>query len=272
MNLLTAGVDVSVIALWLGHADTHSTGANLHADMAIKQAAIDRTRPPHAKPGTYQPDPTSWPGSHPCDYADPSTPKPAQERAIPRTVGIFRGSARTSPTSNSSPASSYTSRSCATSPMSSSLPPTTSPGTTSSASCTASDASRPPKQKPNTTINSTTGQPAGSQNRVCQEFGVTDCFLVLLSVAVRRPSKVISKALRCFLPPVGPSLASAAGRVEAHDARYTHFSAACSVVLWNQGCQVRRGRPWLTARSATGVAVSWRGVVPARGWNVGEAL
>ncbi|RNI24756.1 tyrosine-type recombinase/integrase [Flexivirga caeni] len=58
MNLLTAGVDVSVIALWLGHSDTHSTDAYLHADMAIKQAAIDRTRPPGVSPGTYQPEPT----------------------------------------------------------------------------------------------------------------------------------------------------------------------------------------------------------------------
>ncbi len=57
MNLLAAGVDVTVIALWLGHADTHSTAAYLHADMAIKQAAIDRTRPPDVKPGTYHPEP-----------------------------------------------------------------------------------------------------------------------------------------------------------------------------------------------------------------------
>jgi site-specific recombinase XerD len=57
MNLLAAGVDVSVIALWLGHADTHSTDAYLHADMAIKQAAIDRTRPPGVEPGPYQPEP-----------------------------------------------------------------------------------------------------------------------------------------------------------------------------------------------------------------------
>jgi site-specific recombinase XerD len=57
MNLLTAGVDVTVIALWLGHSDTHSSHAYLHADMAIKQAAIDRTRPPGVKPGTYQPEP-----------------------------------------------------------------------------------------------------------------------------------------------------------------------------------------------------------------------
>lgn len=57
MNLLAAGVDVAVIALWLGHADTHSTNAYLHADMAIKQAALDRTRPPGVKPGTYRPEP-----------------------------------------------------------------------------------------------------------------------------------------------------------------------------------------------------------------------
>ena len=57
MTLLAAGVDVSVIALWLGHADTHSTDAYLHADMAIKQAAIDRTRPPDIPTGTYQPEP-----------------------------------------------------------------------------------------------------------------------------------------------------------------------------------------------------------------------
>jgi len=56
MNLLTAGVDVAVIALWLGHADTHSTDAYLHADMDIKQAAIDRTRPPDVPPGTYHPE------------------------------------------------------------------------------------------------------------------------------------------------------------------------------------------------------------------------
>jgi site-specific recombinase XerD len=56
MNLLAAGVDISVIALWLGHADTHSTDAYLHADMAIKQAAIDRTRPPDVAPGTYKPE------------------------------------------------------------------------------------------------------------------------------------------------------------------------------------------------------------------------
>lgn len=57
MNLLTAGVDVAVIALWLGHQNTHSTDVYLHADMTIKQAAIDRTRPADTEPGPYRPDP-----------------------------------------------------------------------------------------------------------------------------------------------------------------------------------------------------------------------
>lgn len=57
MNLLAHGVDVSVIALWLGHQRTQSTDAYLHADMTIKQAAIDRTRPVNTPPGTFQPEP-----------------------------------------------------------------------------------------------------------------------------------------------------------------------------------------------------------------------
>ena len=57
MNLLAQGVNVSVIALWLGHQRTQSADAYLHADMNIKQAAIDRTRPPNTSPGTYRPGP-----------------------------------------------------------------------------------------------------------------------------------------------------------------------------------------------------------------------
>ena len=57
MRLLEAGVDVSVIALWLGHQHTNSTDVYLHADMTIKQTAIDRTRPPHIPAGTYTPPP-----------------------------------------------------------------------------------------------------------------------------------------------------------------------------------------------------------------------
>ena len=55
MRLLHAGVDTSVIALWLGHESTESTQIYLHADMAIKQRALDRTTPIGVKPGRYRP-------------------------------------------------------------------------------------------------------------------------------------------------------------------------------------------------------------------------
>ena len=55
MTLLHAGVDTAVIALWLGHADIRSTNAYLHADMTIKQRALDLTTPTSAPPGRYRP-------------------------------------------------------------------------------------------------------------------------------------------------------------------------------------------------------------------------
>ena len=55
MTLLRAGIDVAVIALWLGHADIRSTDAYLHADMSIKERALARVTPLSAKPGRYRP-------------------------------------------------------------------------------------------------------------------------------------------------------------------------------------------------------------------------
>lgn len=55
MALLQAGVDVSVIALWLGHEDIRSTQAYLHADLAIKERALARTTATTAKPGRFKP-------------------------------------------------------------------------------------------------------------------------------------------------------------------------------------------------------------------------
>jgi integrase/recombinase XerD len=46
MTLLQAGVDVTVIALWLGHESPTTTRIYLHADMALKEQAIARTAPP----------------------------------------------------------------------------------------------------------------------------------------------------------------------------------------------------------------------------------
>ncbi len=55
MQLLGAGVETSVIALWLGHEQIETTNIYLHADMTHKQRAIDRTKPLGAKPGRYRP-------------------------------------------------------------------------------------------------------------------------------------------------------------------------------------------------------------------------
>jgi site-specific recombinase XerD len=55
MTLLQAGVDTSVIALWLGHAGVRSTDPYLHADITIKERALALTSPATAKPGRYRP-------------------------------------------------------------------------------------------------------------------------------------------------------------------------------------------------------------------------
>lgn len=55
MNLLHAGVDITVIALWLGHEQTSTTDVYLHADTQLKKDALDKTRPPNVTPGTYTP-------------------------------------------------------------------------------------------------------------------------------------------------------------------------------------------------------------------------
>ena len=55
MSLLQASVDSTVIALWLGHADTASTQQYIHADMTIKERALALLTPPTAKPGRYRP-------------------------------------------------------------------------------------------------------------------------------------------------------------------------------------------------------------------------
>ena len=51
-----AGVDTAVIALWLGHADIRSTNTYLHADMTIKQRALELTTPVSTPPGRYRPE------------------------------------------------------------------------------------------------------------------------------------------------------------------------------------------------------------------------
>jgi integrase/recombinase XerD len=53
MRLLLSGVDVTVIALWLGHERVSTTSIYLQADMSQKQRAIARTTPVGNKGGRY---------------------------------------------------------------------------------------------------------------------------------------------------------------------------------------------------------------------------
>lgn len=55
MRLLHAGIDVAVIALWLGHEQIATTHIYLHADMRQKERAIARVTPPNTTPGRYRP-------------------------------------------------------------------------------------------------------------------------------------------------------------------------------------------------------------------------
>jgi integrase/recombinase XerD len=54
MRLLAVGVDISVIALWLGHEGVETTQIYLHADLATKERALARTAPTGTAPGRYR--------------------------------------------------------------------------------------------------------------------------------------------------------------------------------------------------------------------------
>jgi len=56
MELLQAGVDCSVIALWLGHESIKTTQVYLHAHLALKEAALAKVKPfKGQKGGRYKP-------------------------------------------------------------------------------------------------------------------------------------------------------------------------------------------------------------------------
>jgi integrase/recombinase XerD len=55
MRLLHAGIDTSVIALWLGHEQVETTQVYLHADLALKEQALAKTKPLDSTPGRYRP-------------------------------------------------------------------------------------------------------------------------------------------------------------------------------------------------------------------------
>jgi len=55
MDLLRRGVDLSVIALWLGHESRETTEIYLHADMGLKEQALAHATSSGIAPGRYRP-------------------------------------------------------------------------------------------------------------------------------------------------------------------------------------------------------------------------
>lgn len=55
MHLLQSGVDITVIALWLGHESPTTTHGYMEADLSMKRRAIDRLSEPSCPDAAYRP-------------------------------------------------------------------------------------------------------------------------------------------------------------------------------------------------------------------------
>lgn len=55
MNLLQSGADLCEIALWLGHESPSTTHMYVEADLAMKERALARLKPPEVGPARYRP-------------------------------------------------------------------------------------------------------------------------------------------------------------------------------------------------------------------------
>jgi len=56
MEMLEAGIDRAMIALWLGHDSVETTQIYLHANLASKEAILSKIALPEGKQGRYRPD------------------------------------------------------------------------------------------------------------------------------------------------------------------------------------------------------------------------
>jgi site-specific recombinase XerD len=56
MNLLQAGVDTTVIAMWLGHESVETTHVYLEADLELKRRMLEKTTPQGGASAVYKPE------------------------------------------------------------------------------------------------------------------------------------------------------------------------------------------------------------------------
>ncbi len=54
MELLHAGVDTSVIALWLGHESIETTQIYIESDLALKEKVVEKAAPPNVRKGRFR--------------------------------------------------------------------------------------------------------------------------------------------------------------------------------------------------------------------------
>jgi integrase/recombinase XerD len=54
MMLLSAGIDTTTIAPWLGHQQKRTTRVYPHPDLGPKQRVLDQATPPNRRPGRYR--------------------------------------------------------------------------------------------------------------------------------------------------------------------------------------------------------------------------
>ncbi|MGH9765400.1 MAG: tyrosine-type recombinase/integrase, partial [Blastocatellia bacterium] len=55
MHLLQSGVDITVIALWLGHESIETTHTYIEADLAMKEKALEKTTPHASRNMRFKP-------------------------------------------------------------------------------------------------------------------------------------------------------------------------------------------------------------------------
>ena len=94
MRLLHAGVDTSVIALWLGHVSLDTTQIYLHADLNLKEKALARTRPPNGRAGRYQPPDSLITWLETLSLCRPRKPEIPTPQGFSVNIGIIQRSAR----------------------------------------------------------------------------------------------------------------------------------------------------------------------------------
>jgi hypothetical protein len=54
MHLLQSGVDLAVIAFWLGHEDPATTHQHVEADLKRRENALQRLDEPRLRPGRFR--------------------------------------------------------------------------------------------------------------------------------------------------------------------------------------------------------------------------